>query len=92
MAGWSGFTDEELHRLKSSSEAALVENQKRQNARQNSITQHSSPTGNQQRIRPKQHRRKMPLKQDGVAKQSKVWKLMHRKINVMGWKKKKSRK
>ena len=82
MAGWSGFTDEELHRLKNSSEASLVEKQKRQNAGQHSIPQHSSTTGNEQRIRP-QHRRKMPLKQDGVAKQNKVWKLIHRKINVM---------
>jgi len=70
MAGWSGFTDEELHRLKNSSEASLVEKQKRQNAGQHSIPQHSSTTGNEQRIRP-QHRRKMPLKQDGVAKQNK---------------------
>ena len=63
MAGWSGFTDEDLHRLKKQSETQLFQKQKRQTAKEQ-----RNIVNEQEKIvrppKPQQNKRKMPVKRE----------------------------
>ena len=73
MAGWSGFTEEDLLRLRRDSEADTGDKQKRHNSEQRRISTHKAKSGDEKSIRPQQqNRRKMALKQEKVRREVEI--------------------
>ena len=84
MASWSGFTDEELHRLKGDSEVNSTDKQQRRNGKQQRVFADNGATKNQKKTRPvQQNRRKLPLMQEKVKGQIDLTKSIHRNKNLV---------
>ena len=79
MASWSGFTEEDLHRLKRDVEINSIDKQKIRNGKQQRASADVVATKDQKKIRAvQQNRRKMPLVQEKVGRQIELRKSIHR--------------